>query len=335
VLDRLEAGLGLPPVTMLASPAAGGEFEREAKAFEPKRWKLKAGIGYDPDFLPGVPIDLQQIYAQHKAEKHTAPLLTGGGDELKYNHFSVVIHKTRKFALLTAVNILGKRLDHPGPRNDAWRIDPRMAPEYQPAGNFYIASKGTDKVQFSRGHLVRRFDPCWGNEETVKKAEEDTFHYVNAAPQFQKFNDVDWGNLEDYVLDRAQMTEARMSVFTGPIFSERDPVYGRDRVGGPWRIPVSYWKIAILDKGEGNFAAAAFIVGQTQYIKALYEAKVFAGLKPYRMEDLRSRGIQTTIATIEQETGLDFSAIREFDSQGSLEATRRTRWINRLDDILI
>ena len=126
-----------------------------------------------------------------------------------------------------------------------------------------------------------------------------------------------------------------MSVFTGPIFSERDPVYGRDREGGPWRIPVSYWKIAVLDKGEGNFAAAAFIVGQTQYIKALYEAKVFAGLKPYRMEDLRSRGIQTTVATIEQETGLDFSAIRDFDSQGSLEATRRTRWINRLDDILI
>jgi endonuclease G, mitochondrial len=41
------------------------------------------------------------------------------------------------------------------------------------------------------------------------------------------------------------------------------------------------------------------------------------------------------IETIEKETKLDFSAIRGFDAHGSLESTRRTRWINRLDDILI
>jgi hypothetical protein len=55
----------------------------------------------------------------------------------------------------------------------------------------------------------------------------------------------------------------------------------------------------------------------------------------YRLEDLRSRKIQTRIETIERETNLDFLAIRSFDAHGSLESTRPTGWINRLDDVLI
>ena len=35
------------------------------------------------------------------------------------------------------------------------------------------------------------------------------------------------------------------------------------------------------------------------------------------------------------ETGLDFSAVRPFDAQGTLELTRQTRWINDLNDIVI
>jgi endonuclease G len=246
------------------------------------------------------------------------------------------VHAKRKFALLTAVNIYGKQLKHPGARQTVWRQDVRMDPQYQPAGNFYEKAKGSDKIQFSRGHLVRRFDPSWG--QTVAEAklgDEDTFHYSNAAPQFQTYNDVDWGNLEDYVLDRAQTSEKKMSVFHGPIFRDDDPLYGKDREGGPWQVPLSFWKIAVLQKGPDHIAAAAFIIGQTQYVDALYEAKVFSGLRPYRLEDLRSRQIQTTIATVEQETGLDFSPIRRFDAHGSLESTRRTRWVNRLDDVLI
>ncbi|MGH7484558.1 MAG: DNA/RNA non-specific endonuclease, partial [bacterium] len=195
---------------------------------------------------------------------------------------------------------------------------------------------GTDKIQFSRGHLVRRFDPSWGNSVAdAKLGDEDSFHYANAAPQFQSYNDVDWGNLEDYVLDRAQTVEKKMTVFQGPIFRDDDPLYGKNRVGGPWKIPLSFWKIAVLEKAPNQIVAAAFMVGQTQYVGALYEAKVFSGLRPYRLDDMRSRKIQTTIKTIEEETGLDFSSIRGFDAHGSLESTRRTRWINRLDDVLI
>jgi len=50
---------------------------------------------------------------------------------------------------------------------------------------------------------------------------------------------------------------------------------------------------------------------------------------------MRKRRIQTTIKAIEEETGLDFLAVRPFDAQGTLESTRRTRWINDLNDIVI
>jgi endonuclease G len=335
VLDRLDAAFGFAPISQAMPSGEEDAFEKDAKPYASARWKKAPGIGYDPNFL-SEPIDLQEIYASAKTSGLTAPLKNGTNDELTYHRFSVIVHKERKFALLTAVNIHGSQLKHPGKRQSVWRQDERMDAVYQPAGDFYEKQKGTDKIQFSRGHLVRRFDPSWGKTiEEAKRGDEDSFHYANAAPQFQSYNDIDWGNLEDYVLDRAQTTEKKMTVFQGPIFRDDDPLYGKSRVGGPWRIPLSFWKIAVLEKAPGQIAAAAFMIGQTKYVGALYEAKVFSGLRPYRLDDMRSSKIQTTIKTIEDETGLDFSAIRAFDAHGSLESTRQTRWINRLSDVLI
>jgi endonuclease G len=202
-------------------------------------------------------------------------------------------------------------------------------------------------VQFSRGHQVRLLDPCWSTATTPQKkleesqlGSEDTFHYTNAAPQVQHYNDIDWGNLEDYLLDKAQTSQKRLTVFTGPIYRNDDPSYGKardgtTRPGGPWQIPLSFWKVAVIQKTSNKVAAAAFIVGQTQYVQALYEAKVFSGLIPYTVDEMRSRRIQTTIEAIETETGLDFSAVRAFDAHGSLESTRQTRWINDIKDVVI
>jgi len=137
------------------------------------------------------------------------------------------------------------------------------------------------------------------------------------------------------LLDRAQVTRRKLTIFTGPIYRANDPFYGHGRVGGPWRIPLSFWKIAVLQKADARWAAAAFIVGQTQYVQALYEAKVFSGLKPYTADEMRTRHIQTTVAAIEAETGLDFSAVRAIDVQGTLESTRQTQWIRDLGDVRI
>ena len=129
----------------------------------------------------------------------------------------------------------------------------------------------------------------------------------------------DWGNLEDYLLDKALTTHKHLTVFTGPIYRDDDPLYGKNRKGGPWRIPLSFWKVAVLQKTPTKVAAAAFIIGQTQYVQALFEAKVFSGLKPYTPNELHTLHIQTTVKAIETETGLDFSAVRPFDAQGGLK----------------
>lgn len=338
VLDRLDNSLGLPS---LSQGGIQGEtlFEADRKPLALKRWANVTG--YDPTFL-SARIDLPDIYAPWLAKNKIAPLLDGSGHELAYHHFTSVIRADRKFPLLTAVNIDGNKLVHPGPRKDTWRRDARIAAEYQPDGEFYEKNKGKDPVQFSRGHQVRLLDPCWSSAADKDQAlvesqigAEDTFHYTNAAPQVQTYNDIDWGNLEDYLLDKAQSTDKRLTIFTGPIFRENDPLYGKERKGGPWKIPLSFWKIAVLQKSPTKVAAAAFIVGQTQYVQALYEAKVFSGLKPYTVDQMRKRRIQTTIAAIEAETGLDFSAVRPFDAQGALESTRQTRWISDINDVII
>ena len=339
-LDRLSRAMGFAPISVQVvqdgvTTAGSGEVATEQFApFKTDHWRAD-GLGYDANFL-NTALPLDPIYAGLADDGIVAPLLDGSGHELKYWHFSSLVHEKRRFPLMTAVNIDGNRLIHPGKRKDTWRQDARLDPKYQPDDEFYVRTRAQEKVFFSRGHLVRLLDPCWGaNQADSKRGMEDSFHFTNAAPQHQTYNDIDWGNLEDYVLDKAQTSEKRLTVFTGPIFRDNDPLYGRKRVGGPWRIPLSFWKIAVLQKTDDQIAAAAFIIGQTEYVRALYEARVFSGLKPYTIDELRSRKIQTTVKAIEEATGLDFSALHAFDAHGSLESTRQTRWFDRLDDVLI
>lgn len=339
-LDQIGRAMGFPPLVEPAVSASSLWPAEQYAPFKPAHWKSR-DIGYRSDFLSEV-IALEPIYRARAKAGDVAPLLSGSGHELDYFHFSAILHARRNFALMTAVNIDGANLVRPGERKDSWRQDARIAPQYQPDDSFYVRSKAEEKVYFSRGHLVRLLDPCWSHAEDPEqrtadaiRGMQDSFHFTNAAPQIQSYNDEDWGNLEDYLLDKAQTSRRRLTVFTGPIFRDRDPYYGRQRTGGPWQIPLSFWKIAVLQKTDTKVAAAAFIVGQTEYVRALYEAKIFSGLKPYTIDEIRSRKLQTTIETVENQTGLDFGALKRFDAVGALESTRQTRWINRLDDVSI
>ncbi|MBO9713064.1 DNA/RNA non-specific endonuclease [Sphingomonas sp.] len=339
-LDQIGRSLGFAPLAEPAVSAASLWPTEQFAPFKATHWADPA-LGYDEKFLT-TPIALEPIYAKLAKAGKVAKLIDSQDHELKYFHFSAVLHAERHFPLMTAVNIDGLNVVHPGKRKDSWRQDARIGSEYQPDDDFYVSTRAEEKVYFSRGHLVRLLDPCWSHATDpeqrtadARRGMEDSFHFTNAAPQVQAYNDQDWGNLEDYVLDKAQTSQRRLTVFTGPIFRERDPYYGRQRKGGPWQIPLSFWKIAVLQKTDKVIAAAGFIVGQTEYVRALYEAKVFSGLKPYTIDEIRSRKIQTTIATIENQTGLDFGALKKFDSHGSLESTRQTRWLNRLEDISI
>ena len=139
--------------------------------------------------------------------------------ELRYQNFSVIMSQSRRLCCIMGVNIDGHapffRLKRPG-----WKTDPRIPEAGQVGGaEFYIPTV------FDRGHMVRRLDPVWGVESTARLANTDTHHYTNSCPQVHSFDDVTWGDLEDWILSQERSRDSKGSVFTGPIFQKSDPVY--------------------------------------------------------------------------------------------------------------
>jgi endonuclease G, mitochondrial len=94
----------------------------------------------------------------------------GSEYELKYDHFSVVMSKSRRLAFFTAVNIDGNQLTSLDRTNDRWYFDPRIDRKYQSGPELYSNN------DLDRGHLVRRLDPVWG--QLANQANEDTFHFT-------------------------------------------------------------------------------------------------------------------------------------------------------------
>lgn len=335
VLERLSRSIGFPPLRVPASITLDSlATEKEGKPLSEDHWTGQE-LGYDPEFLP-IEITIDDILS---GQRDRAAKLKSGNDEvvLDYLHFSSVIDEDRKLPMLTAVNIHGAKLINLGKTSNSWRRDSRMDDIFQPGDNLYKGSLGDDPVAFQRGHLVRRLNACWGNsKDEARLAEKHTYHFSNAAPQIARYNNVDWGDLEDYVLDRTQTLDKKVTVFSGPVFKGTDPEYGHKREHGPWQIPVTFWKIAVIEKAGGTISAAAFLVGQIEYLGALFEARVFTkGLHPYTFNELKERKIQTTIKNIEEETGLDFSALHEFDALNALESTRQTRFFRHSSEIII
>lgn len=333
-LERLEEAIGLRPlIQQTPGIFKSAAFEKDKKPDKQVKWDelgAQTKLGYQADFLAGKSLPLDDIVVNYTDD--IAPL-KDGSLFLHYLHFSVAIDRERRFPLITAVNIRGDQLFHPGDRAP-WRRDIRIDEAFQPDQTFYGKAKGTVAVEFDRGHLVRRFDPCWGSEEEARLANDHSFHYTNVAPQVHGYNSEDWGDLEDYVLNQAQTKEKRVSVFSGPIFRDDDPPFTLKANGETYRIPVSYWKVAVIEKSPTSIAAVGCMIGQLKYIQTLYEAKVFSALRPYTVEELKKQSIQVPISTIEEETGLNFGALKEVDSLDALESTRRVRFIRKPSDLL-
>lgn len=164
--------------------------------------------GYDPRFLGDVVVGLPRPDGKKLKSGQLLPALP-------YQHFSVRLHKSRKVAAFTAVNISGKdRYQRTGREKDSWEDDPR-AKGSQTTQPFY-------KAPFQRGHLVMRLDPVWGAKEVAERAEADTFHWTNCAPQHQKLNNPWWLSVETHVLETARVTRQRVSVFSGPVLTRRE-----------------------------------------------------------------------------------------------------------------
>ncbi|MCX5152385.1 DNA/RNA non-specific endonuclease [Streptomyces sp. NBC_00320] len=153
---------------------------------------------------------------------------------LPYTHFTVVHRPGRRLAASTAVCIDGAKLLEDVPRDDAWEFDPQL-PESQQAGNDIYRNN-----PLYRGHLVRRLDPVWGSTAEANRANTDTFHFTNAAPQQDTFNQGKqlWHGLESHLLDHAAEFDRKLTIMTGPVLHDSDPPYRGIQV------PLRFWKVA-------------------------------------------------------------------------------------------
>ena len=252
--------------------------------------------GFDPAFLgPGMKVALPT----NKKRPEDVLTFTVDGQqvsELKYRHFSLAMSRGRRLCLWSAVNIDGTRTrkaHRPG-----WRTDARIPKSAQTIGDGDDPARDVygDEPRFARGHMTRREDPIWGEPDEAKQGNSDSMHLTNAVPQMQPFNAGIWNGLEDYALDNAREAEMRISVITGPVLANDDPVrYGV-------KIPIECWKvIAFVHDQTGKLTATGYVMSQASYLKP--EEFVYGHYDTY----------QFPIKTIEAKSGLDFGRLRQHD----------------------
>jgi endonuclease G len=252
-------------------------------------------VGYDPGFIdPADPVALPEIGTAAKADVVTYKSRGVKTHVLTYTHFSTAVSKSRRMPIFSAVNIDGSNAKTVT-RGDVWKFDPRIPLEYQILKEVY----GNEKDgYFSRGHMTRRQDPDWGSKTVATRADADTFHATNAAPQVQNFNGGLWGGIEDYILANTKRDSMRVSVFTGPVFEKNDPL-----IHGV-KVPVRFWKVvAFIHDETGSLTATGYIASQAKAIADLQPSFVFG--------DFENQ--QRPLSAIEAMAGLSFGPLAQLD----------------------
>jgi len=266
-------------------PGGGASMPAVAPAVEAPKMQVPviyAGLehrkGYQADFLQLDNHDAVPLPMLTPLGRSVTAKLADGTEELRYNKFSVVVHRGRRMALFTASNVdwreAFKAVDGHKPTRreltgledgqlEQWMTDWRIPESDQLPDIFYTKDGGA----FDKGHLVRREDVCWGNNfQDIQKANGDTYHTTNCSPQIAGFNQApkgedNWGDLENLV--QKQTGSEKSIIFSGPVFEDDDRLFeGRDQKGSVMvRIPSRFWKIIVV-KGRGGAEAYGFVLEQ-------------------------------------------------------------------------
>ena len=265
--------------------------------------------GYDPSHLGDFVVPFPATDALG-AQVLDVPGTTGG--RLDYEHFSLVMSRSRRLALVTAVNIDGLASRSVPRGGDPWALDGRIPADAQAGDELYANN------DFDRGHLVRREDPNWG--PTAALANRDTFHFTNCAPQLSAFNQTVWLSLEDFVLGNTRRVGERATVFTGPVFRDDDPVYRGVA------IPLAFWKVIAFVHDDGRPSASAYMIEQDVDLDRM--SIIFGPFKTY----------QRSVRSVERLTGLDFGDLATRDGFSNEEQTTGEevkRIVRTASDILL
>ena len=193
-MDRSIAGSLPIEITIQIRSGAEARVEGLVEPFHEE--DLSNRKGYDERFL-GVRVPMPKVIDRKIVSK-----LDSGAYRLPYEHFSVVMHRTRRLALFTASNVdadPAKKKPEPGrdytrtaltglvhsDDREKWFTDPRIPATHQLPNRFFDA----DRASFDKGHIVRREDVAWGSSyDELRRANGDTYHVTNCSPQIESFN---------------------------------------------------------------------------------------------------------------------------------------------------
>ncbi|MFF2272554.1 DNA/RNA non-specific endonuclease [Agromyces sp. NPDC058136] len=245
--------------------------------------------------------------------------------DLAYVHFSVLLDPVRRFARVTGVNVDGAYLIDLARGGDEWRLDERVPADWQAGPEVYARN------DLDRGHLVRRRDPVWGAPAVAARANADTFHYTNAAPQAAGFNQSKalWLGLEDHVLAYAETTAQRLSVFTAPVLGDADPEYRGIRV------PLRFWKVVAWNAGAA-LATTAFVLDQSPLVDTSELRGAGAGSGGAAVPPLGPfRTFQVPVGEVALATGLDMPELVAADVLPPTAIAAGPRLLGSLEDVLL
>lgn len=256
---------------------------------------FKGRKGYRADFLSKkVPLPGLGAHAADAARPLEA--VATDGPVLHYTHFSVVYSASRRVPIFTAVNIDGAKARRIKRGDDKWFKDLRLPRDIQ------LTQEDYGHPDIDRGHMVRREDPNWGTPSAAQAANDDTFHYTNAAPQHSRLNQgkTQWLGLEEYVLSNARTHGLSVSVFTGPVLRTADP-----SLENGIQVPEEFWKVVVaIDAKSKKLRSTGYVLSQGKLIEDITEAFVFGQYRTY----------QVAVETIAKATGLDFGALVAADA---------------------
>lgn len=222
------------------------------------------------------------------------PIHPEAGRRLDFARFTIEMDSKRRYARIAAANVDGSQrisLERP----DNFSSDPRLSDIEQLTNEFYRGSG------FDRGHLVDTRSATWGEFVNGQIAIASIFLHPNLTPQSPHLNRRDWRKLESYISKKIEVNEMRASIFSGPIFTDEDPVHKGIK------IPRAFWKIVVAERNGGIFEVGAFLVSQNAYLIEL-------GLEHVPNEPVSIRTATTEFAAIDTQItqSVDPIALMEF-----------------------